>query len=407
MSDRLHVFVGGTRAGVLERRTDGYRFAYVPGYAGPPAFLNLPVKLGEKVWDDFPPPFDGLLPEGVLLEQLLTAAKLDRQDKWGQLLAVGRDVTGMLTILPEGQDNGASLVRLARSGKKRARIKPGDEALPYEVGALITFHSREAPRMSISGVQPKVSAIFSRRDGCFRAMAEGGTYILKPSPTAYPEAASNEALSMELARLAGVEVPACGLVWSRDQRPVFWIERFDRQGTGGRIRLRVEDACQLLEIPSSWKYHGTVETLTDLLRRFTSNPALQLARFFDRFLFNWIIGNGDMHLKNWSLIERGPLIELAPAYDYLNTAILIDNEEESALAFGGMKQGFDPSLLVERIGRELCALPPLRIRRTLERLHRVDWSATISGSALSPDAKARYHALVNDRLAALTGERGG
>jgi HipA-like protein len=297
LSDRLHVFVGGTRAGVLERRTDGYRFAYVPGYEGPPAFLNLPVKLGEKMWDAFPPPFDGLLPEGILLEQLLTAAKLDRRDKWGQLLAVGRDVTGMLTILPEGQDGGRPVVRLAGSHKKRPRIKPDGEALPYEAGELITFHSREAPRMSISGVQPKVSAVFSRRDGRFRVVAEGGTYILKPSPQAYPEAAINEALSMELARVAGVKAPACGLVWSRDHHPVFWVERFDRQGTGGRTRLRVEDACQLLEVPSSWKYHGTVETLVDLLRRFTSNPALQLARFFDRFLFNWIIGNGDMHLR--------------------------------------------------------------------------------------------------------------
>jgi serine/threonine-protein kinase HipA len=108
-----------------------------------------------------------------------------------------------------------------------------------------------------------------------------------------------------------------------------------------------------------------------------------------------------MHLKNWSLIERGPLIELAPAYDYLNTSILIDDEEESALAFGGIKQGLEPSLLVDRLGRELCALPPVRIRRTLERLFRVNWTANISASSLSPAAQARYHALVSDRLEVL------
>ncbi len=405
MSDRLQIFVGGTRAGMLERLPNGYRFAYTPDYQGPPAFLNLPVKLGEKIWDDFPPPFDGLLPEGVLLDQLLMTAKLDRQNKWGQLLAVGRDVTGMLTIMPEDDDCDAPATRLSKARMKRVRIKPGDQALPYDVGELVTFHSREAPRMSISGVQPKVSAVFSRREGSFRIVAEGGTYILKPSPQAYPEAAVNEALSMELARLAEIDVPLCGLIWSRDQYPVFWIERFDRQGTGGRIRLRVEDACQLLEIPSSWKYHGHLETLVDLIQRFASNPALQLARFFDRVLFNWVIGNGDMHLKNWSMVEHGPLIELAPAYDYLNTAIMIHDEEESALALGGMKQGFDQNLLLNRLGRDLCSLPPARIQRTVTRLMHLDWSTHINASALCSASKADYLRLVKTRLEVL--ERAG
>jgi serine/threonine-protein kinase HipA len=229
-------------------------------------------------------------------------------------------------------------------------------------------------------------------------MAERGSYILKPSPQAYPEAAVNEALSMELARIAGIDVPHCGLVWSVDEHPVFWIERFDRQGLGGRTRLRVEDACQLLEIPSSWKYQGNLETLIRMIRQFASNPALQLARFFDRVLFNWVIGNGDLHLKNWSLIENGPLIELAPAYDYLNTAILVDDEEESALELAGMRRGFDRTHLVERLGRDLCAISPARIKRTLDRLAHVDWNEKINTSPLSSESKSRYKLIVNERL---------
>lgn len=54
-------------------------------------------------WDTFPPAFDGLLPEGVLLDQLLAKHKLDRSDKWGQLIAVGQDLSGFVSVLPEGE----------------------------------------------------------------------------------------------------------------------------------------------------------------------------------------------------------------------------------------------------------------------------------------------------------------
>ncbi len=338
MTDKLQVYVGGAYAGDLERSDTGYRFNYQSDYSGPPVFLNLPLRSGEKLWKEFPPHFDGLLPEGVLLDQLLVAGKLDRSDKWGQLKAVGRDLTGFLSVFPDGEavETSASWV-VAEGRKARVKIQPGRDALPHDWSELVTFHSREAPRMSLSGVQPKVSA-------------------------------------------------------------VFWIERFDRQGPTNRTRLRVEDTCQLLEVPSSWKYLGNLETLVQVIRQFTSNPTLQLARFFDRILFNWVIGNGDMHLKNWSLIENGPLIELAPAYDFLNTAILIDREEESALSLADRHQSFDRALLLDIFGRELCGLQPARIERMLRRLQQIDWADPISKSALSEQSKAAYLAVVEARM---------
>lgn len=402
MNDKLRVYVGETFAGSLESLHPGFRFQYTAGYSGPPVFLNLPVDAGPKVWKSFPPGFDALLPEGVLLEQLLAAGKLDRSDKWGQLMAVGRDVTGCLTLLADGGEETLPEKRaLAAERKSRARIQPGADSLPYAWSELVTFHSRKAPRMSLSGVQPKVSAVFSRKAGQFRMVAERGSYILKPSPQPYPEAAANEALSMALAAAAGIEVPHCGLIRCREGQPVFWIERFDRQGAGNQTRLRVEDACQLLEVPSSWKYLGNHETLVRMIRQFTSNPALQLARFFDRVLFNWVIGNGDMHLKNWSLIENGPLIELAPAYDFLNTSLHIADEEESALELADRKSGFDRALLLETLGRDLCTLQPARIQSTLDRLNRLDWSGQIQKSGLSSPAREAYLTLVRNRLARL------
>lgn len=401
--DKLIVYVGGTRAGVLERLASGYRFQYDGAYPGPPVFLNLPLRAGSKTWDAFPPGFDGLLPEGVLLEQLLVAGKLDRTDKWGQLRAVGRDVTGFLTLLEEGAEAELPEVRaVAAKRKPRAKIQPGPDALSYDWSELMTFHSREAPRMSLSGVQPKVSAIFSRKEARFRMVAERGSYILKPSPLPYPEAAANEAVSMALAAAAGIDVPHCGLIRTRDDKPVFWIERFDRQGAGNQTRLRVEDACQILEVPTSWKYLGNLETLAGMIRGFTSNPALQLARLFDRVLFNWVIGNGDMHLKNWSLMENGPLIELAPAYDFLNTTILIKDEEESALELDGRKANFDRRLLLETFGRDICGLNSVRIARSVRQLQKVDWQGYLRSSALTVTARDAYLTLVDQRILCLS-----
>jgi len=400
LADKLCVYVGKELAGHFEHSDDSARFLYRPGYAGPPVFLNLPVARKEKTWKGFPPVLDGLLPEGVLLEQLLTTRKLDRSDKWGQLEAVGRDLTGFLTLTPEGETPGeeAPEVHLAEKRVARTKIQPGDHALPYPVADLVTFHSRVSPKMSLSGVQPKVSAVFSRKERTFQMVEERGSYILKPSPQAYPHAAKNEALTMHLARRVGLDVPHCGLAWTSDQSPVFWIERFDRQGAGNQTRLRVEDFCQLLEVPTSWKYHGNLETLARVIRENTSNPVLQLARLFERVVFNWVVGNGDMHLKNWSLIENGPLIELAPVYDFLNTSIEVADEAESALELGDRKSGWGRNDLIEVFGREICELQPARMNRVLGTLAQLDWVAEIQGSPLPEGRKSHYLEVVTERL---------
>jgi len=90
----------GMPVGVLEEIEAGrkYRFAYIENYQGPAVSLTMPVKQKEFVFDHFPPYFDGLLPEGTLLEGLLKHRKIDQYDYLGQLLAVGNDLVGAVTI---------------------------------------------------------------------------------------------------------------------------------------------------------------------------------------------------------------------------------------------------------------------------------------------------------------------
>lgn len=95
------VFFQSLLAGYLQESADGreYRFAYTPEYAGPPISLTMPVRPEGYVFEEFPPFFDGLLPEGTQLEALLRLHKLDRDDKFGQLLQVGADTVGAVTIV--------------------------------------------------------------------------------------------------------------------------------------------------------------------------------------------------------------------------------------------------------------------------------------------------------------------
>ena len=101
---RARVLVHDRPAGLLEELEPGrsYRFTHDAGYAGPPVSLTMPVAQREFSYATFPPFFDGLLPEGFLLESLLRQRKLDRNDNFGQLLAVGADMLGAVTVEPEG-----------------------------------------------------------------------------------------------------------------------------------------------------------------------------------------------------------------------------------------------------------------------------------------------------------------
>lgn len=94
------VFVGGAEAGILYEIESGkkYEFEYLENYAGAPVSLTLPVEGKMFLFETFPPFFDGLLPEGIQLDALLRQKKLDRNDYFGQLIAVGNDMVGTVTV---------------------------------------------------------------------------------------------------------------------------------------------------------------------------------------------------------------------------------------------------------------------------------------------------------------------
>lgn len=92
------IYQQGIPTGYLTETEKGYDFQYLPDYSGSAISLTMPVTAEPYIFDEFPPFFDGLLPEGYQLESLLRRLKIDRTDSFSQLIAVGADLVGSVTV---------------------------------------------------------------------------------------------------------------------------------------------------------------------------------------------------------------------------------------------------------------------------------------------------------------------
>ena len=203
-------------------------------------------------------------------------------------------------------------------------------------------------KMSVQGVQPKLSAVLRASDETFEIVDSGGLYIIKPQNPAFPELPENEDLTMRMAAVAGIDVPLHGLLRCKDGGLSYFVKRFDRIGRKGKVA--VEDFAQLSGNSRDTKYNFSVEKLISVLD-YCTFPKVERVKFLKRCLFNWITGNEDMHLKNYSLITRNSKVGLAPAYDFLNFTVVYrfmgkkwSEIEESALPLAGKKRKLNARL---------------------------------------------------------------
>ena len=258
-----------------------------------------------------------------------------------------------------------------------------------------------AGKMSIQGVQLKLSAVLKVKEGRFELVDSNGRFILKPPSADFLELPENEDLTMRLAAAAGIEVPVHGLVYARDGSFTYFIRRFDRDR---RKRLPVEDFAQLSGASRETKYNSSMEKVAAVVDRFCTFPAIERVKLFTRTVVSFLTGNEDMHLKNFSLITRRGRIELAPAYDFVNSSILIKNAtEEMALPIGGKKSGLTRPDLFAYFARERLQLNERVLDDIIGRLRAAFpiWEKLIADSFLSPEKQKAYAALVNARRARL------
>ncbi|MEV6216190.1 HipA domain-containing protein [Nocardia sp. NPDC051833] len=260
---------------------------------------------------------EGLLPEGNLRRYLAASLGVTAIDKLELLRAVGAECAGAVQFLPEGETPSAGTIR-----------KLADYEVNRLVADLPTYHLPEGavPQASLAGIQDKVLLV-AQPDGSW-GWPEGGaasSHIVKPEPlggAAVPHLIQAEHWAMSVADAAGLSA-AQTTVESFDGRRALVVARYDRADGGGR--LHQEDFCQALGLDPDAKYESTTEfgRLGSRLRRLASvaadraiDPQAFRVDLLSAVTFNVIIGNGDAHSKNYSLLlgRRGE-VSLAPLYD--------------------------------------------------------------------------------------------
>ena len=203
--------------------------------------------------------------------------------------------------------------------------------LDFDLSGVLQNAQKLTGKLSISGVQPKLSVKVDKKTNQLISVAEGGAYILKPQTAIFPNIPENEQCCMDIAQAFDIDVPLHCLLPLKDKSLAYVVKRFDRKENE---KIHQEDFSQILQQD---KYKGSVEQIGRKLGETSTAPGYDQQLFFERVLLNFILGNGDAHLKNYSISYRGDEIRLSPAYDIVCSKLVIPDEEESALNINGKK----------------------------------------------------------------------
>lgn len=276
------------------------------------------------------------------------------------------------------------------------------DLLSFSAEELRTEATIRATKMSIQGVQPKLSAVLNIKEGRFDVVDKNGRYILKPQHHIFPELPQNEDLTMHLASTVGIDVPLHGMVYSKDRSLTYFIRRFDRKGQ--KDKVPVEDFAQLAGMSRDTKYNYSMEKLVKLIDDFCTFPAIEKAKLFKRVIFNFLVGNEDMHLKNYSVISLNGRVELSPAYDFLNSTIVLKGDiEEIALLLNGKRRNLNADVLINYFGKERCGLTDKILEKNQDeiKVQLSRWFELINNSFLSQKMKEKYNLLLENRIKVL------
>lgn len=190
-----------------------------------------------------------------------------------------------------------------------------------------------AGKLSISGVQPKLSVKLDKKQNLLIPVPEGGEYILKPQTSTFLNIPENEQCCMDIAEKLNIDIPPHCLIPLKDKSLAYVVKRFDRE-KGKKIHQ--EDFAQILE--QTDKYWGSAEQIGRKLKEISSAPGYDTQLLFERIILNFILGNGDAHLKNYSISYRDrDNIRLTPAYDIVCSKLVIPDDEDSAITINGKK----------------------------------------------------------------------
>ena len=345
MSDFLTVKVDSKTAGVLLFEENEYIFSYKT--EDKKEFISLTMPVRAKSWNskNLHPLFEMHLPEGYLLSIIKKHfSKFTKTDDFGLLKLMSPSIKG----------------RVSYEQDLKIELKPLilDDLLHSSNEKLFDeLVSRFALNSPISGVQPKVLAQIENK-----ATLKLEDYIVKSWGEEYPELALNEYLCMRVVQKANVCVPEFYL--SQD-RKLFIMKRFDIKEDN--TYLGFEDMCVLFGKNRDDKYEGTYEQIAKTIKTFVSPKYKKesLENFFKMIVINFLLKNGDAHLKNFGLIyDDISNIKLAPAYDVVTTTVYIKNDIPALYLLGSKKWWKEKQLL--KFGIEFCDLTAKEVKELYE-----------------------------------------
>ena len=343
----LNVLLYGQAIGTLtllpgERILFAFSQDYIDNPHRPTLSLSFKDQMGELITNirptqtRLPTFFSNLLPEGSMRDYLAERAGVNAKREFSLLWVLGRDLPGGITIEPAegeawppgGQDEGSDHGH-ARGGQETAL------------------------RFSLAGVQLKFSAVLEAAGGLtIPAEGVGGSWIVKLPSMKFEGVPENEFAIMTLARMIGMDVPEVELVdlevvsglpegIGQLKGSALAVKRFDRTEEGGKIHS--EDFAQVFGVYPERKYErASYRNIAEVIWAEIGEKGIE--EFIRRLIFGVLIGNADMHLKNWSLIyrdQRHPA--LSPGYDFVSTIAYMD-DENMALGFLKSKSMFDTSI---------------------------------------------------------------
>ena len=360
--DRADVYKQDVLAGELVRTETGTEFRYREAYltdGGRAIASTLPTRSRPYVTGSgsLPPFFTGLLPEGARLDAVIAAVGTSADDELSLLLAVGGDTVGDVRVVPHGSTPSDPPQDLPNDpGTVRFR-----DLLARAVDPLA-----EQLDSAIPGVQSKISDSMIS----FPMKRARGPAILKLDPSAYPLLTRNEHFFLSMAQAVGFAVPRHELVTDADGEVGLLIARFDRLRKPDRsvVRIGQEDACQLLGRYPADKYRVTVNEIAQRVAEVATSPKAAILDLVLQVAFAWMIGNGDLHAKNYSLQWRPDgIVAATPVYDVPSTLAYPLNQR-MALRLDGRDDNFTRRSFVEFAGR--FGIPAQLIQRRLDAMVR-------------------------------------
>ena len=336
--EQLDVYLCGKLAGMLQRDSNGaMTFRYLPDYIASdnatPVSGTLPLGLEPFSERDIAAFFSNLLPDEGVRHRIADILHLSPEDTFGLLREIGGDCAGAVAFYepPRKPTEPASPMFRALSETEAASLLQNLPKRPLGI-------DDEFRGISGAGAQDKLIACL--KDGKVLLPLHGtpSTHIFKPGIDRFPESVFNEWFCMRLSTACGFDTADCDILTFGGE-PVYVTRRYDREEQDGIVRrLHQEDFCQLLKCRPEIKYQdqggpSIVECAKLLLS--TRLPLSDVISFVNRCVFNFIVGNGDTHGKNFSILYRDGTPRLAPVYDVICTTVYPSIAKKMAMKYDG------------------------------------------------------------------------